>query len=165
MCIRDSSTPGQGSCFSIYLPLCGSGTETIKKRTRKKTAVPKSAKRILLVEDERKILKMFDRALRGAGYEVLAMSSPLAALEKLKNTSFDVVVTDYSMPGMKGGQLAAQIHKMGLNCRIIMITGLVEDQVIEYYRSHLIHALLVKPLEVQTLIDAIEKDQQPLSFE
>ena len=40
-----------------------------------------------------------------------------------------------------------------------MITGLVEDQVLEYYRSHLIDMLLVKPLEVQTLIDAIEREE------
>ena len=164
--IHVDSAPGQGSCFTIYLPLCESASqETARKKTRKKSSAPKSAKRILLVEDEKKILKMFDRALRSAGYEVTALSSPLEALKKLKERSFDVVVTDYSMPGMNGGQLAAQIRKMGLKCRIIMITGLVEDQVIEYYRSHLIHVLLVKPLEVQTLIDAIEKEEQPLKFE
>ena len=66
------------------------------------------------------------------------------------------------MPGMNGGRLAALIQKMELKCRVIMITGLVEDQVLEYYRSHLIHTLLVKPLEVQTLIDAIEREEHPV---
>ena len=123
------------------------------------SSLPKNAKRILLVEDEKKILKMFERALKGAGYEVTAVSNSLEAKKLLQEKRFDVVVTDYAMPGMNGGQLAALIQKMGLACRVIMITGLVEDQVLEYYRSHLIDMLLVKPLEVQTLIDAIEREE------
>ena len=111
------------------------------------------------MEDEKKILKMFERALKGAGYEVTAVSNSLEAKKLLQEKRFDVVVTDYAMPGMNGGQLAALIQKMGLACRVIMITGLVEDQVLEYYRSHLIDMLLVKPLEVQTLIDAIEREE------
>ncbi len=155
--IRVDSTQGKGTCFTIYIPLCSGNAELSRKKPRKKSALPKSAKRILLVEDEKKILKMFDRALKSAGYEVTATANPLEAEKLLKEKSFDVVVTDYSMPGMNGGQLAALIQKMGLGCRVIMITGLVEDQVLEYYRSHLIDTLLVKPLEIQTLIDAIER--------
>ena len=157
--IRVDSSLENGTCFTIYIPLCSGTVETSRKKTKKKSSLPKNAKRILLVEDEKKILKMFERALKGAGYEVTAVSNSLEAKKLLQEKRFDVVVTDYAMPGMNGGQLAALIQKMGLACRVIMITGLVEDQVLEYYRSHLIDMLLVKPLEVQTLIDAIEREE------
>lgn len=157
--IRVESTQGQGTCFTVYIPLCSKSADVSRKKIRKKSSAAKRAGRILLVEDEKKILKMFERALKGAGYEVTAITNPLEAEKLLKKKTFDVVVTDYSMPGMNGGQLAALIQKMGLSCRIIMITGLVEDQVLEYYGSHLIDTLLVKPLEIQTLIDAIEREE------
>ena len=41
---------------------------------------------------------------------------------------------------------------------MILITGLVEDQVLEYYRKNLIHELLLKPLECQALIDAVNRE-------
>lgn len=69
-----------------------------------------------------------------------------------------MIVTDYAMPKMNGAQIAALARTLGLHCKVILITGLVEDQVLEYYRKNLIHELLLKPLECQTLIDAVNRE-------
>ncbi len=52
-----------------------------------------------------------------------------------------MIVTDYAMPKMNGAQIASLARKLGLRCKVILITGLVEDQVLEYYQKNLIHAL------------------------
>ena len=110
------------------------------------------------MEDDKKILKLFDKALTAAGFEVTAIGNPLDAEAVLRQGGIDVIVTDYAMPKMNGAQIAALARTLGLHCKVILITGLVEDQVLEYYRKNLIHELLLKPLECQTLIDAVNRE-------
>ena len=88
------SVEGEGTCFTIYMPLCSGAADNSRKKNWEKTAVPTSAKRILLVEDDKKILKMFERALKSAGYEVTAISNSLEAQRLLEEKVFDVVITD-----------------------------------------------------------------------
>ena len=87
-----------------------------------------------------------------------AIGNPLEAEEILRGGGIDVIVTDYAMPKMNGAQIASLARKLGLRCKVILITGLVEDQVLEYYQKNLIHALLLKPLECQTLIDTVNRE-------
>lgn len=157
--IEVESRVGEGSCFTIYIPLCSADAPEPKSPARKPSKAPESGKTILLVEDDKKILKFFSRALRAAGYQVTAIADPLEAEGLLRSRHFDVIVTDYAMPGMNGAQIAVLAGSLGLDSRMIMMTGLVEETVLEYYRKNLIHELLVKPLEAGELIEAIEREK------
>lgn len=157
--IEVESREGEGSCFTIYIPLCGPDEPETEPPARRRLKAPESGKSILLAEDDKKILKLFNRSLRAAGYQVTAIADPLKAEGLLKSRHFDVIVTDYAMPGMNGAQLAVLAGRLGFEGRIIMMTGLVEEQVLEYYRKNLIHELLVKPLEAGELVEAIEREK------
>lgn len=156
--IHVESRTGHGSRFTFCIPVCEESKEKVRRQRPSGQRSGDGARRILLVEDDKKILKLFDKALRTAGFDVTAIGNPLEAEEILRGGGIDVIVTDYAMPKMNGAQIASLARKLGLRCKVILITGLVEDQVLEYYQKNLIHALLLKPLECQTLIDAVNRE-------
>ncbi len=156
--IQVESKVGEGSRFTIYIPVCQGEVRPSGKRPRPRTGAGGSSRNILLVEDDKKILKMFEKALTAAGFDVTAIGNPLDAQDCLREGSYDVIVTDYAMPKMNGAQIAALARELGVDCKVILVTGLVEDKVLEYYQKNLIHALLLKPLECQTLIDTIIRE-------
>ncbi len=79
--------------------------------------------RVLLVDDEPLILRVFSRALGRLGVVALTAATGAAALEALDEAEVDVVVTDISMPGMDGVQLLAGIRQRDPDVPIILVTG------------------------------------------
>lgn len=66
--------------------------------------------RVLLVDDDLSVLKSLERLL-GHDCEVQCCSDPRLALDAARATAFDVIVTDYRMPHLTGGEVAAQVHR------------------------------------------------------
>ncbi len=79
--------------------------------------------RILIVDDEPKVGRSIAGALAERDLEPEYVSSGREALEKLSQTSYQVVVTDLMMPGMDGMQLLAEVQGRYPQCLVIMITG------------------------------------------
>ena len=69
------------------------------------------SKRILVIDDEPGIRGMVRDVLAGAGYEVFPEGRPDVALKRLATESFDLVVSDYCMPGMPGDVLFAEMRR------------------------------------------------------
>ena len=78
---------------------------------------------ILLVDDESSVLEALKSFFEDEGYEVTTASDGLIALEQLKQTSFDLVVTDIFMPKMSGIDLLKTIKTEYPLVEVIMITG------------------------------------------
>ena len=84
-------------------------------------------KRILLVEDDPaarasiKLLLAIDR------HQIAEASGGAEALEQLKSQPFDLVILDYFMPGMQGGQVALRIRELAPALPILMITAYLEN--------------------------------------
>ncbi len=70
-------------------------------------------KRILVVDDERQILRMLRTALQSSGYEVATAGNGLEALERMKEQPPDLVITDLAMPEMNGVELTHAIRRAG----------------------------------------------------
>ena len=91
------------------------------------------------------------------GHQVWQADSGEAALVKLAQRKFDLVITDFSMPGMHGDQLVARIRQLIPTQPVIMITAFVEEYKIFGEASGRVDALLLKPFAFQELRDAIEQ--------
>ena len=87
---------------------------------------PLPAPRVLLVDDNRDGLMVRTLLLEEAGFEVQAAACALEALDLFSSTRFDVVVTDYRMPGMNGVELIQRIRAFNANTRFIVLSGFVE---------------------------------------
>jgi EAL domain-containing protein (putative c-di-GMP-specific phosphodiesterase class I) len=78
---------------------------------------------VLLVDDDETLLRSYARALGAHGFVVDVASSGTTAMEALKKGSFDVVVTDISMPGMTGLELLSAVRHQDLDVPVLVMTG------------------------------------------
>jgi EAL domain-containing protein (putative c-di-GMP-specific phosphodiesterase class I) len=107
--------------------------------------------RILVVDDDPKILQIFSRALESVGHTVTSAPSGEAAVEQIKMRRFDVVLSDIAMPGMGGLELLRQVRDHDADIPLILITGspLVESamKAVEYGALR----YLLKPVRLEEL--------------
>jgi PAS domain S-box-containing protein len=126
--LRLSSTPGQGTRAELYFPVTSLALEdAVETETINETAQPASRARILVVDDDVLIAMSTVDMLEDLGHEVIEANSGASALEALKeNGGVDLMITDFSMPGMNGAQLAEAAHKLRPDMPILLATGYAE---------------------------------------
>lgn len=79
-------------------------------------------KRILVVDDEPQICELVQAMLEYDGHTVLTATSASRALDLLERETFDLMITDYLMPGMKGDQLGAHV-KHRYEIKVVMLSA------------------------------------------
>jgi CheY-like chemotaxis protein len=80
-------------------------------------------KKILVVDDDAMVRMVVAEMLRCAGYEVLEASGGEEAVELAKRCFFDAVITDETMPGMQGSELAAVLAALSPQTGVVLVTG------------------------------------------
>ena len=121
--ISCASTLGRGTVFDITLPrLAG---EAVVLEPRDSEQVPGGGEHILYVDDEEMLREMGSHMLKRLGYRVTARGNSLEALVCFQNDprSFDLVITDQTMPGMTGIDLARRLLQLRPELPIILCTG------------------------------------------
>lgn len=78
---------------------------------------------ILMVDDEKTMLKYLSRNLRKKGFEICVAYDGYSALDEIKKADFDVVLLDVLMPGIDGIETLREIKKMKPSTEVIMLTG------------------------------------------
>jgi CheY-like chemotaxis protein len=143
--VHVASEEGKGSTFTIYLP----AIEThVKQDESKAEEIPKGTGHILFVDDESIIVEMNTSQLEALGYKVSSRSNSIEALGliKKKPDSFDLVITDMTMPKMKGDEFAKEIKRIRPDIPIILCTGFGNKMTPESIQKLGIDAFLMKPI-------------------
>jgi CheY-like chemotaxis protein len=117
----------------------------------------KKGVQILVVDDEAIIRQSIRMLLEHDGHQVWMVESGDEALKLLAQRTFDLIITDFPMPGMHGDQLVAHIRQLAPTQPIIMATAYVEEYRIFGQASARVDALLLKPFSLNELRDAIER--------
>ncbi len=160
--VRVRSEYGKGMTFDIYLPNIVAETDTIDPQVSLENQKGGS---ILFVEDDEDQLKTTPRILRGLGYLVdpCGDSRKAAAIVSAAPDRYDLVITDYDMPGMNGVELVQTMLDAAPHLPVIMISGR-EEAVTAAKEIGAIKYVLVKPYEkndLMTMINAIMKREEP----
>jgi len=112
--------------------------------------------RLLLVDDEVPNLETFKRVYRKL-YDISVAPSGSAGLELLGDHEFDVVLSDFGMPGMTGAEFVSRA-KRAQPVAVVMVTGYMNHpEVIELETSGAIFAIIGKPWDKQSIIDVIAR--------
>jgi two-component system, cell cycle sensor histidine kinase and response regulator CckA len=122
-----ASRPGNGTTFQIRLPRIHLSTETASPEAPvRKIEIKKPADTgILVVDDETAVGNAISSMLRESGYNVFVVANPVEALIQVRTggRGVDIVLTDFTMPGMSGKLLAKQIVLAKPRIRVILMTG------------------------------------------
>lgn len=144
---------GGGTVFEIYLPKAEGDADADAAAGSLRTH---KWAHILFVEDDQDQLMTTPRLLESMGYEVTAIREPEEALIRIKGMPhlFDLLITDYDMPGISGTELAKQVSEIVPNMRVILVSGR-EDAAAA--ASHLpnIRQVVIKPYDKDDLSAAI----------
>jgi two-component system response regulator PilR (NtrC family) len=112
--------------------------------------------RLLIVDDEISILQLFQIALQKQNYTVDTTNSPLDAIEKIKKTFFDIVVTDLSMPGMDGMELIKKVKEISPETAVIMMTAFGSTQTAVNAMKLGAYDYMTKPIKLEELQKTIQ---------
>jgi PAS domain S-box-containing protein len=125
------SAPGQGSTFTVYLPLLAQAAETIEVGPAD-TEAARGCETVLLVEDEAAVRSMARDVLELSGYTVLEAANGEAALGVAKEHRgpIHVLLTDVVMPGMNGRMLADRLVRMRPDLKVLYMSGYTNDAVL-----------------------------------
>ena len=158
--IRVSSAKDQGTCFEILLPVGRRQSEQVDPATKDGPA-PFYAAHVLLVDDEPSVLKVLKASLLTGGFTVDAFTDPLAALDQFRSSpeTYDVVITDQTMPDMKGLELAERLQMERPGIPVILCSGLEPDP---EESSAFVSRRMTKPVRPREVIDAVRQLLQQL---
>ena len=121
-------------------------------------AAPSEVPCVLLVDDDPDVLTLTARALRPDGYEVLTAGNGEEALKLLGGRHVDVVVSDFSMPGMNGAQLLSRVNKQYPEALRLIVSGQTLNRAMQSgLRKGEIHFYFEKQRSFEVVRDCIRE--------
>jgi len=154
--ITVSSEPGKGSEFFVYFQRV---RPIAIPRARSPRRMPTGYGLVLVVDDEKFIVDMTKEMLETLGYQIVPRYSSTDALEafKAKPESFDLVITDMTMPDLTGIDLAREILSIRPDIPLIMCTGFSEKVNENEIKLLGIKTLLMKPVSMHEMAVTVNR--------
>lgn len=155
--VRLSSEVGRGTMVRCFFPgITAEDAET----SSMEASVPRGAgQRVLFVDDEKSLARLGMRRLQAIDYSVTAFTDATEALERFRSepAAFDLVVTDYSMPGISGLEFARAITRVRPGIPVVLLTGFIEDLPREVLADAGVTRLLRKPVTLVQLAGCVHE--------
>ncbi|MFZ5573330.1 MAG: response regulator [Thermodesulfobacteriota bacterium] len=151
------SQPGRGTCFTVLFPQADTVME--EGASAKPEKLPVGNERILFIDDEEFLVDVGKELLEQLGYDVLAKTSSLDALELFLAAprSFDLIITDHSMPKITGIELIKRVHLVRPDIPVILCSGFPETIPTEKLPELGVRELMVKPFTIADLALSVRR--------
>ncbi|MEW5877734.1 MAG: ATP-binding protein [Acidobacteriota bacterium] len=149
--VEVESAVGRGSTFTVVLPTASAPLAPQTKAISGSVPPVGSGQRVLVVEDEEAARHTLADVLQALGYQVVAVGSAEEAGQLPATPAFDVLLTDFLLPGASGAQLAAGLVERWPQLKVIVMSGYAEDQVFKEQVSRGQVHFLQKPFTMETL--------------
>jgi two-component system, cell cycle sensor histidine kinase and response regulator CckA len=151
------SQPQRGATFTVFLPMLENYERAIDTMSQE---VPTGGREhILLIDDELSVVKLHKMVLEKFGYEVTTSTGSLEALESFRAapSTFNLVITDMTMPKMTGDKLASELMKIRPDIPVIICTGYGKETSEKLSAEIGINAIVYKPVSILELARTVRK--------
>ena len=146
--IRITSDLGQGSRFTVLLPVSQRSVVMDSQTKPPLQATAASPLRLLVVDDEDSVRAVIAAILRRWGHVVVEVGTGMAAIDQLERATFDLVCTDLGMPGMTGWEVARQARLIQPQIGVLLVTGWGDQISREEARERGVDEVLSKPFDL-----------------
>ncbi|MDX8396830.1 MAG: ATP-binding protein [Mariprofundaceae bacterium] len=156
--ITIDSTLGEGSTFTLYLPLESHNENLIHSTSTEDEAIRGQGEYILLVDDDEHVLSVGKDVIEEMGYQVLVASDGIEAVEifTANHTNISLVVTDVVMPNMGGIEAVERMRLIAPEAKVIFSTGYARETALPEGTLSNGAIMLSKPYRVELLSQAIQ---------
>ena len=154
-----SSTPGEGSEFTLYFPVADDDVVSLPAEPARLQTVMGFGRHVMYVDDDRALSFLVERVLGRRGFKVSVFNDPRSALAALRAqpASFDLLVTDYNMPGYSGVELLTEAQQIRPDLPMALASGYVTPEIEASALAAGARALIHKPNDVSELCDTVQR--------
>ncbi len=154
--IRVKSQLGKGTTFTLLFP------ETCERESgemQNAEIIAPGAEQILILDDEPALATLMDKTLSALGYRTVSFTNSAKAIAyaQSRSDSLDLIITDYTMPGYNGIDVAEKIRHRIPGIPVILCTGYNQDITPDRMKQAGISAFLIKPVLRNLLVKTVRQ--------
>ncbi|TMQ57737.1 MAG: response regulator [Candidatus Eisenbacteria bacterium] len=155
--IEIESRPGEGTSIGLVFPPAPPHATPSELARSADSTSPAERGRVLVVDDDEINREICVEVLAPLGHEVHTASSGSEALQRITRDRFDLVITDLSIPGTSGWNVAKQVKEASPSTRVMLLSGWSVQQDPEQIMAGGIDLVLSKPVQVNELAQAVQR--------
>jgi two-component system, cell cycle sensor histidine kinase and response regulator CckA len=148
--LQARSRPGEGSTFTVYLPATDAQADSFNPKSGGQVPAPpssiKSGLRILYLDDDEALVELVTKLFRKRDILVTGHTDQHEALQALRAdpTAYDLLLTDYNMPGMSGLDVAREVGALMPDLPVAIISGFIDETLREQAQRAGVRDLIFK---------------------
>ena len=153
------STPGLGSTFHLYFPACDQPVAAPLPEAPPGPDIQGQGRHVMYVDDDQALVFLVERLLRRRGFGVTPFTEPLEAQRALAANphGFDLLVTDYNMPGYSGIDLLRAAKALRADLPVALASGYVTPEIEKEAFDAGANALVYNPNDVNELCATVQR--------
>lgn len=157
--IRIESAPGRGTTVHVYFPAIETAASNGEPEPATVAPPRGRGQHVLYLDDEEALVLLVTRMLERVDYQVSGYTEAEAALAAVRADPgrFDLVVTDYNMPGMSGIDVAEELARIRPDLPVAITSGYISDELRQQAEQAGVLQLIYKPNTVEELCEAVWK--------
>jgi PAS domain S-box-containing protein len=152
--IRVESRRHKGTSFVVLVP--ASDRDVLVRPSRRREAAPRPG-RVLIVDDDERVLRVAARMLDARGFEVSTASEGARAIEMFAAREFDLVLLDAVMPGMSGAQTFDALRDVDPDALVLMASGFDMERAVGDLLGRGLAGFIAKPFHAEELAGRISE--------
>ena len=153
------SAPGKGSVFHLYFPACAAPVAAPAEVAAPAAPIDGKGRHVMYVDNDQALVFLVERVLRRKGFTVTTFNDPQEAQAALADDpqGFDLLVTDYNMPGYSGLDLLRAVKLIRPDLPVALASGYVTPELEKGAFEAGASALVYKPNDVNELCETVQR--------